>query len=90
MKQDPEKRQEVIQNLQDAGCEAALIHQFMQFWESGQRGRALELLDIHRRVLLDRCHAEERKIDCLDYLAYQIEQGWTSAEGGSEWKRKFR
>ena len=32
------------------------------------------LLAGHRKKLLDHCHAAEKKIDCLDYLVYQMEK----------------
>ena len=34
----------------------------------------LRLLSDHRRHLLDCLHREERRIDCLDYLVYQLEK----------------
>ena len=33
----------------------------------------LEILEHQREYLLDRVHAEERRISCLDYLIYQIQ-----------------
>ena len=32
------------------------------------------MLSDHRRHLLDCLHQEERRIDCLDYLVYQLEK----------------
>ena len=32
------------------------------------------MLSDHRRHLLDCLHREERRIDCLDYLVYQLEK----------------
>ncbi len=67
------KWEPVAQNLRDAGCEEDLIRQFVRLWEDGRRREGLNLLGKHRQVLLDRCHAEERRIHCLDYLTYRIE-----------------
>lgn len=67
------KWDKVVRNLRDAGCESEDIQRFVQFLEAGRRREALYLLKKHRQILLDRCHAEERRIDCLDYLSYQIE-----------------
>ena len=64
----------LTQNLTDAGCSEALIHLFLSLYGAGKERKALSLLAEHRRRLLDCCHAEERKIQCLDYLAYQIQQ----------------
>ena len=33
---------------------------------------ALRLLTAHRRHLLDTLHQEQKRIDCLDYLVYQM------------------
>ena len=34
----------------------------------------MQILSQHRRALLDVIHENERRIDCLDYLIYQIEK----------------
>lgn len=69
---DGPRQDELIQNLRDAGCGDELIEQFLQLWTSGRRREGLALLRQHRKVLLERCHREERKIDCLDYLIYRM------------------
>ena len=67
-------RRAVTQNLVDAGCEEPLIDAFWQLFRSGKEKEIRALLEKHRRYLLDRCHTEQKKIDCLDYLIYQLEQ----------------
>ncbi|HJD24569.1 MAG TPA: hypothetical protein H9694_10585 [Firmicutes bacterium] len=64
----------VIQNLRDAGCEDDFARRFIQLLENGRRREAQNLLEKHRQTLLERCHAEERKIGCLDYLIYRMEK----------------
>lgn len=66
--------QTLIQNLADAGCDAALTQQFLALMKEGRTEEGLALLAQHRKRLLDCCHAEERKIDCLDYLVYRLER----------------
>ena len=34
----------------------------------------MQVLFLHRRTLLDAVHENERRIDCLDYLIYQLEK----------------
>lgn len=34
----------------------------------------LKLLSSHRRLLLDRLHKDQKQIDCLDYMVYQLEK----------------
>ena len=50
------------------------IGQFMDFLKSGRKGAGLSLLAKHRRFLLDCYHADQKKIDCLDYLIYKMNQ----------------
>lgn len=64
----------VVQNLKDAGCVPELIERFLVLLEEGKTSQVLDLLAKHRRVLLECCHAEQKKIDCLDYFIYQIQK----------------
>ena len=64
----------IRQNLADAGCDAALTEQFLSLIEQGRENEARTLLAGHRKDLLEHCHTAEKKIDCLDYLVYQMEK----------------
>lgn len=64
----------VIQNLKDAGCDNEMVERFMELGEKGNTGEQMDLLARHRRLLLDRVHTEEKRIDCLDYLVYQMQK----------------
>ena len=56
------------QNLRDAGCGEEFIGEF-----DGLRGCArICKLRERRRELLDGIHTEQRKLECLDYLIYQL------------------
>ena len=68
------QEQAVVANLADAGCDNEQIEQFMDFLKSGRKEAGLSLLAKHRRFLLDCYHAEQKKIDCLDYLIYKMNQ----------------
>ena len=67
--------QAIVQNLKDAGCDSKTIKQFLILEEEGKLQEQLKLLTFHRNQLLDRVHREEKRIDCLDYLVYQIRKG---------------
>ena len=69
-----QEEQAVVTNLVDAGCDQDLIKKFMKFLEDGQKEAGLSLLATHRRYLLDCYHADQKRIDCLDYLLYQMKQ----------------
>jgi len=68
----------LIQNLRDAGCDEKIIADFLKYWESGKDPEGLRLLRKQRSHLLDLVHEEQKKIDCLDYLVYQIQMQKTS------------
>lgn len=62
------------QNLLDAGCGGDTIQQCMELAGKQERGELLRVLSRHRRELLELVHLSEKRIDCLDYLVYQIEK----------------
>lgn len=69
-----ESKEEVVQNLKDAGCGREVIQDFLSYLEKNQKEKQLKLLENHRKQLLNNVHTEEKKIYCLDYLAYQIKK----------------
>ena len=62
----------IIQNLKDAGCDSDTIENFMADLQKGKRANGLKRLAVHRKNLLDSLHREQKCIDCLDYLVYQM------------------
>lgn len=62
------------QNLLDAGCGADTVRRCMDLAERRERGELLRVLARHRQALLNAVHEGEKRIDCLDYLVYQIER----------------
>ena len=66
--------QGLLENLEDAGCGPELTERFLALEQAGQYRELLRLLSDHRRRLLDCLHQEERRIDRLDYLVYQLEK----------------
>ena len=71
--------QAILQNLQDAGCQEDVIKQYCEL-EAQPRSIDLirrdqkMLLVRQRKELLDDLHQCQRKIDCLDFLLYQMNQ----------------
>ena len=39
---------------------------------AGNRQNQLKLLEQHRKRLLEKVHTNEKRIDCLDYLVFQM------------------
>ncbi len=62
----------VIQNLEDAGCDSETAAQFTELGMAGNRQDQLKLLEQHRNSLLKKVHKNEKRIDCLDYLVFQM------------------
>ncbi len=65
-------REAVVQNLKDAGCSPDIIECCITCMEQGKKNEMLKRLEEHRTGLLNKIHEEEKHIDCLDYLVYQI------------------
>ena len=64
----------IIQNLKDAGCDSDTIEKFMADLQKGKEANGLKRLAAHRKNLLDSLHREQKCIDCLDYLIYQMKE----------------
>lgn len=65
-------REAVIQNLKDAGCSQDVIECCLAYMDQGKRPELMKQLEAHRDGLLRKIHEEEKHIDCLDYLVYQL------------------
>lgn len=60
----------LIQNLEDAGCSQDFIKDFLK--QQGNKTAQINLLSKQRKLLLEKMHIQQKRIDCLDYLIYQI------------------
>lgn len=65
---------QIAQNLKDAGCTDEVIQIFLVDLEQGKTTEGMKLLEHHRRQLLVGLHLWQKKIDCLDYLIYQMKK----------------
>lgn len=50
------KKEAIIQNLKDAGCDNDTITCFMNYFEAKEIKKELQVLSKHRRTLLDALH----------------------------------
>lgn len=64
----------LLRNLKDAGCDEATIQKYLQLQQEGKRQEQLRLLALYRASLLDRLHVDQNRIDCLDYLLYNMNE----------------
>lgn len=65
--------EDLIQNLQDAGCDARTIAAICRLYAAGETGDAVAVLRRYRCGLLDRLHQCQERIDCLDFLIRRME-----------------
>lgn len=72
--QKNEPVESIIQNLKDAGCDAEMIEKFVADLQKGKEVNNLKLLAGHRKKLLESLHKDQKCIDCLDYLVYQMKK----------------
>lgn len=66
------KKEALIQNLQDAGCNQKLIDKFFSFLEQKQFDQIYMLLRKYRNTLLNNIHKQQKEIDILDYLIMDL------------------
>lgn len=64
----------IFQNLKDAGCNNDLIDKFFSLLSSHRNKELMLLLDEHRAMLLENLHLEQKRIDCLDFLIFNLKQ----------------
>lgn len=69
--------EKTIANLRDAGCCDALIGELLELPSTCAR---ICRLKTYRRDLLERIHAEQRKLETLDYLIYTLQQACQAKE----------
>ena len=69
--------QAVLQNLQDAGCCDEVIRRYCELEAQPRPAHLIRrdqkcLLQKQRKALLDDLHERQRRLDCLDFLLYQM------------------
>ena len=70
--------EQIHECLADAGCDKELIKEFETCQRSGRQKEQLRLLGDYRRLLLERIHAEQKKLDRLDYLVWTVKTSTSS------------
>lgn len=59
----------ILQNLKDAGCKEDMIQKYSSKTSSREQ---LSVLEFYREGLLDEIHVLQKRLDCLDYLIFQL------------------
>ena len=69
-----DEKNKILQNLKDADCNRELIERFFMLDKNQRTFEQLKLLDEYRKKLVESLHQDQRKIDCLDYLIFNLQQ----------------
>ena len=69
-----DEKNKILQNLKDADCNSELIERFFMLDKNQRTFEQLKLLDEYRKKLVESLHQDQRKIDCLDYLIFNLKQ----------------
>ena len=75
MKGNTKQDDSLLQNLHDAGCSQQIIEKFMQGRREKDMLCQIRILAKQRSLLLEALHTDQNKLDCLDYLLFQLKKG---------------
>lgn len=64
----------LIQNMEDAGCSPQTIAQICGLYDNGQIQEVIKVLRRHRLHLMESLHESQEKVDCLDFLVWHMEK----------------
>lgn len=64
----------MLENLKDAGCDDGMIERYREVAADDPQCalKLIRLLAPHRKALVDALHADQAKLDCLDYLLFKL------------------
>lgn len=71
---DQDRKEALIQNLQDAGCNQKIIDEFLDLLDKKQTDKIYILLSKYRSSLLEALHKNQKEIDILDYLIVDLKK----------------
>lgn len=66
--------EKVCQCLEDMGCDSAFMKEFQKNFQRCDLAAQKRMLLAHRAKQMDELHASQKRIDCLDFLIYQLEK----------------
>ena len=67
-----QQEEHLIRNLHDAGCSHEFVEHFMDKHITNNLSEKIRLLTEHRSTVLHSIHEEQFKLDCVDYLLFQM------------------
>ena len=69
-----DKTRKLIENLQDAGGDTKIVIEFSELLEKKQIEKVFILLSKYRNSLLESLHKNQKEIDILDYLIFDLKK----------------
>ena len=63
---------QIIQNLEDSGCDSQIILELLDAYHQGNSKYQLHLLRTHKLTLKSELRKRLKQVDCLDYLIYKL------------------
>lgn len=64
----------IFQNLADAGCDGETAEMCTELILAEKYEQALALIKPRKKRLLEEIHANQKRVDSLDFLVYKIEK----------------
>lgn len=77
------KREQIIQNLKDAGLSFEQIEEILMLYEKRKISYIYEIMDNYRKGKLESVHKFQKKIDYLDFFLYKLKK-----EDKNKWVKK--
>ena len=68
------EKEQLMQGLLDAGCDAAACTTIGSLFEVGNTREVLRRMRLQRCELVDEMHRSQRKVDRMDYLIHTQEK----------------
>ena len=68
------EKEQLMQGLLDAGCDAAACTTIGSLFEAGYTSEVLRRMRLQRCELVDEMHRSQRKVDRMDYLIHTQEK----------------
>ena len=67
-------KENIEQNLQDAGCDKEVIEEFLKIRQTGDIDKQILFLKCQRCGIMEKMHHVQKEIDCLDYFIYMLKK----------------
>lgn len=76
------EKEDLLQNLLDAGCDQTLTGQCLKCMDAASEYKMYTLLQEHRTKILEAIHENQDRLECLDYLLYCLRKDFHNGKEG--------